>query len=170
MNLRELTRSQLFLLWLIWSVLIVFVGGNTILFFVRIREGARTNHWTETSGIVKAFRREQVSGETYNQILVEYAYKVGQKEFIGKRISYQVFANFPLNTDNPEQLRNRRVPVFYDAANPSRAVLERGIGIGNFFFLAMCLVLSCVLLFVAVIAIRVLKGLQSAENLIIVED
>ena len=115
-------------------------------------------------------RRDIVSGETYHHVLVEYLYEVGSKKFIGNRISYRIFASGPLSVDHLERVQNQKTPVFYDPTNPNRAVLAKGAGVGNFFFLAMCAALSGVLLLLALVAFRILRGRRSGEGLLIVQE
>jgi Protein of unknown function (DUF3592) len=160
------TRSHLGLL---CTILFLFAAGSTAFFAVRTRDGVNSNNWTETVGTVVNARRENVSGETYHQILVEYSYEVGSKKFIGSRISFRIFASGPVGIDHPERFQNQRIPVFYDPTNPNRAVLVRGAGVGNFFFLAVCAVLSGVLLSLALVAFGILRGHRSSGGLLIVQ-
>ena len=139
-------------------------------FAVRIREGVHSRNWTETTGTIKNVRRELVSNETYHQLLVEYSYEVGSKKFTGNRISYRIFGSGPLGVDHPERLQNQKIPVFYDPAKPGRAVLVKGIGVGNFFFLTMSGALSAVLLAVAFVAFGILRRRHSGAELLIVEE
>ena len=69
---------------------------------------------------------------------VRYRYQVGAKSFESTRYSYQGVA-FSRVEDARAQIRDLSkgadVEVFYDPKSPSRAVMVRGYGVGNFVYI-----------------------------------
>ena len=103
----------------------LFGGAAALAGLLALGRGAASAGWPRTEGTI--LRAETVSGGgSRNSVRyrVRYSYTVGQKAFASDRLTF-VFdrATFQL----PRYAVNQRVPVYYDPAAPSEAVLVNGI-------------------------------------------
>ena len=114
------------------GLILILVGA------LSFRQAWDSSRWPSTAGeiiesCVNCRSDGDVPGARY-QARVLYRYEVGGKEYTGWRLSFREATN-PTSTrpDQAAELVNRypvgkRVTVFYDAQEPTYAVLEPGAG------------------------------------------
>jgi len=162
----------------------VVAGVLSLITFVKWREVRALSHWLPTPGKIISSRVEarkvRVSGvgvdsndatEIRNFPAITFEYKVGKKTFRGSRYSVkenlgnfevaETLAQFPTGAD---------VTVFYNPADPSKAVIERTLPDGAFKFmvkLSAGLVIGAVVLvfFVGGVLDAIRPHLPKPENL-----
>lgn len=106
---------------------------GTSIFTVRLAIGSRSNSWPGTKGVIESTQWEDElrdNGDAVSSYIAKlvYRYTVGGREFHGSTIGYDVSGQDAV----AHGLLDRRaagasITVYYDPANPSRAVLVRGI-------------------------------------------
>jgi hypothetical protein len=114
--------------WIAIAFALAFPGIIAVAAAVKIGEAKRAATWTKASGRVT---RSELATETrYDKQVqvprIEYEYKVGFHTLVGKRVNFaeliagaqakEALARYPVGTS---------VPVYYDPADPSKAVIER---------------------------------------------
>ena len=118
-------------------VITVIIGlALTFLGTVKLKNAAETNKWPITKGTVTS---SEVAGAMKYYPSVSYTYIVDSTVYNSNRIS-----NMNFNTKNrsvvEEVLKNyplgSEIKVYYNSADPSKALLEPGINTGNIFLLA----------------------------------
>ncbi|UVK37182.1 DUF3592 domain-containing protein [Mesorhizobium sp. AR10] len=151
----------------------VVAGALSLITFVKWREVRALSHWLPTPGKIISSRVEarkvRVSGvgvdsndatEIRNFPAITFEYKVGKKTFRGSRYSVkenlgnfevaETLAQFPTGAD---------VTVFYNPADPSKAVIERTLPEGAFKFMVK---LSAGLVIAAVVLVFSVGGVLEA--------
>jgi hypothetical protein len=103
----------------------LFGGAAALAGLLALGRGAASAGWARTEGTI--LQAETVRGPGSRSSVhyrVRYSYTVGQKAFASDRLTF-VFdrATFQL----PRYAVSQRVPVYYDPAAPSEAVLVNGI-------------------------------------------
>jgi hypothetical protein len=149
----------------VWFLLTLFALGGTALMARRTALALASNRWPKISGILGSAEREKLSNEAYYETKVSYSFGFGDKRFDGHRITYRLFDG-GLSYEQLKELVGRPVSIYYDPADPSRAVLVTGAGVFNFVFLlvlagvfgALCLI-GYLLFFVSPIPRRHPKGI-----------
>ncbi|WP_245511615.1 MULTISPECIES: DUF3592 domain-containing protein [unclassified Mesorhizobium] len=125
-------------------------GMLSFITFVKWREVQALSHWLPTPGKIISSRAEarevRVSGvgpdsndttEIRNFPAITFEYKVGGKTFRGSRYSVKEnLGNFEVAETLAQFPRGAEVTVFYNPADPSKAVIERTFPDGAFKFMA----------------------------------
>lgn len=126
----------------------LFVGAAVLVFgVVQLRKALASKDWPTVSGTIisaemisRTRQRESGGSITVYGAAVVYRYSVNGEEYESDRISYGSFsssdrshARSVLETYPP----GRSVAVHYDPDEPGTAVLEIGIGTGNFILLGV---------------------------------
>lgn len=88
--------------------------------------GMQTENWQPTQGVISVSRADQGFGGVW-RVQVEYEYEVLGQPFEGDRIAYGRVTSW---ADVKELVKKyqegQAATVYYDAGNPSNAVLKRG--------------------------------------------
>ena len=127
----------------------VIAGSLSFITFVKWREVQRLSHWLPTPGKIISSRVEarkvRVSGvgvdsndaaEIRNFPAITFEYKVGKKTFRGSRYSVKEnLGNFEVAETLAQFPTGAEVTVFYNPADPSKAVIERTLPDGAFKFM-----------------------------------
>ncbi|MGX5841226.1 DUF3592 domain-containing protein [Mesorhizobium sp. ArgA1] len=141
--------------------------------FVKWREVQVMSRWLPTPGKIISSRVEarkvRVSGvgpdsekvtETRNFPAITFEYKVGNKKFRGSRYSVKEnLGNFEVEETLAQFPTGAAVTVFYNPADPSKAVIERSLPEGAFKFMVK---LSAGLVIGAVLLVFSLSGVLEA--------
>jgi len=136
----------------------VLIGAGLLLFVLGAREiiqGVRTRSWSVASGAITHSELEEQSRDRLlirqYRVVLSYAFDVAGEKRIGHRVTIDGGTDL-LYRRSAQALRDRYpvgtpVDVFFDAADPSRTVLERGVprGVPLGLAFAACLVLGGVL-------------------------
>jgi hypothetical protein len=117
-------------------------AGYSISRSATLKVAQSTVHWSRVKGVVTVSRLEErrtTNGWTYRRIL-RYAYAVNGTEYTGFHLDAPLVDGYwtesprafvdttsPFPIEVPKYPVGRTVDVWYDPANPSRAVLEPGI-------------------------------------------
>ena len=116
--------------WMVVGFALMFPGIIAVAAAVKIGEAKRAASWTRAGGRIT---RSELTTETRQNGKVqvpriEYEYKVGFHTLVGKRLNFaeliagvqakEALARYPVGT---------AVPVYYNPANPSEAVIERDL-------------------------------------------
>ena len=124
-------------------------GGLSLITFVKWREVQRLSRWSPTPGKIISSRVEarevRSSGvgsdssdttEMRNFPAITFEYKVGGKKFRSSRYSVKEnLGNFEVTETLAQFPTGAEVTVFYDPADPSKAVIERTMPDGAFKFM-----------------------------------
>ncbi|WP_185970366.1 MULTISPECIES: DUF3592 domain-containing protein [unclassified Mesorhizobium] len=127
----------------------VIAGSLSFITFVKWREVRALSHWLPTPGKIissrveaREVRRSGVGSdssdttEMRNFPAITFEYKVGKKTFRGSRYSVKEnLGNFEVNETLAQFPRGAEVTVFYNPADPSKAVIERTLPDGAFKFM-----------------------------------
>jgi hypothetical protein len=116
--------------WIVVAFALAFPGIIAVATVVKLGEAKRAQSWTRASGRIT---RSELATETRQDRKVqvpriEYEYKVGFHTLVGKRVSFaellagpqakEAIARYPVGAS---------VPVYFNPANPSEAVIERDL-------------------------------------------
>ena len=116
--------------WIVVAFALAFPGIIAVAALVKIGEARRAASWSKASGRItrSELATETRQGKEIQVPRIEYEYRVGFHKLVGKRVSLAVvvagvqakeaLARYPVGTG---------VAVYYNPANPSEAVIERGI-------------------------------------------
>ena len=116
--------------WIVVAFALAFPGIIAVAAAVKLGEAKRAASWTKASGRIT--RSELATEKRHDREVqvprIEYEYKVGFHTLVGKRVNFaeliagpqarEALARYPVGVS---------VPVYYNPANPSEAVIERGI-------------------------------------------
>ena len=151
----------------------VIAGALSLITFVKWREVQALSHWLPTPGKIISSRSEarkvRVSGvgvdsndatEIRNFPAITFEYKVGKKTFRGSRYSVKEnLGNFEVAETLAQFPTGAEVTVFYNPADPSKAVIERTLPDGAFKFMVK---LSAGLMIGAVVLVFFVGGALDA--------
>ena|SRR2546421_3002460 len=128
--------------------------GVAVYGVVTVRRGVKTTHWRATSGRITASSMQAgprvppgIGKQRSYELRVAYTYEVAGREWHGNRVA---FGHEPFGSYGDVQPRMERyvegteVTVYYDPADPSQAVLERGAASATWFAIALGIVLLVV--------------------------
>ena len=112
-----------------------------------IRQGFKSQRWTQTTGTLQRIWQEQhdagEDSEATHSVFAHYTYKVDGRIYEGKRLSYRTMQSLSFD-EALDHLHGRRkgseVDVYYDPGKPQRAVLYPGSSAGNVVLLATWIV------------------------------
>lgn len=117
--------------------------GLVVISFLNLNRGAQTSSWRETQCQItssKVIGKGRISRGRKYEAQISYVYEVDKHRYQGSRVS----ASMGLQGDGRRIARKYSAgqvhPVFYNPATPSEAVLERGIPVGAWIFVVLCLV------------------------------
>lgn len=158
---------------LIVGFVCVVAAVLSLITFVKWREVQAMSHWLPTPGKIISSRVEarkvKVSGvgpesekvtEVRNFPAITFEYKVGTKKFRGSRYSVKEnLGNFEVEETLTQFPTGAEVTVFYNPADPSKAVIERTLPDGAFKFMVK---LSAGLVIGAVVLVFSLGGAREA--------
>jgi hypothetical protein len=116
--------------WMLVGFALMFPGIIAVAALVKIGQAKRAASWTKASGRVT--RSELVTQARQNGEVqgprIEYEYKVGFHTLVGQRVSFaELIAGAQAKEAIARYPGGASVPVFYNAANPSEAVIERDL-------------------------------------------
>ncbi|QBQ55774.1 DUF3592 domain-containing protein [Nitrosococcus wardiae] len=124
----------------VWAGLLFLIGGLTTIALtaVDVRTGLENQYWPSTPGQMLSARLLGGYGRTPYHITVEYVYEVDGYRYRGHVIGYGGF-HLVWNSDEAQRRvagwrAKTWVPVFYDPAEPERAVLISGVDEGIFIY------------------------------------
>jgi hypothetical protein len=121
---------------------LVFSGIGAFLIYRSLQNRKRaeaSQNWPSTQGIVaesRVTRSTSTDSEGDTSVSysphVEYSYRVGEQEYRGNDISFGLKQSYG-SASKAEEMTSRypaggSVTVYYDSANPQKAVLERKAG------------------------------------------
>lgn len=151
--------------------LVTLIAGGLLVFLsIRSRKKAGASQsWPSAAGTVKVSTvREGTSTDDDNRIStyyypsVEYEYSVAGQTYTGKNIHFGGVAGY----GNPGQVQpilssypvGASVPVYYNPAKPSEAVLERKAGGSKFLLVAGIVLLGICLIIVCIMGIAIIRN------------
>jgi hypothetical protein len=87
-----------------------------------------TSDWAQASGEILTSQFVHGSSRTSDKIVVEYEYEVEGEVHRASRISYtQIWGHAFTETARSRYYNGKKVKLFFDPADPGRAVLERRV-------------------------------------------
>ena len=116
--------------WMVVGFALMFPGIIAVATIVKVAEVNRAASWSKASGRItrSELATEKRQDREVEVPIMEYEYRVGFHTLVGKRVSFaeviagplarETIARYPVGTG---------VPVYYDPANPSEAVIERDL-------------------------------------------
>jgi hypothetical protein len=118
--------------------------GLTLLGSVKLKNAAETNRWPITNGTIIS---SEVAGSMKYYPFVSYTYSVDSAVYTSDRIATMSF-----NTKNKSAVEEvlkkyplgSEIKVYYNSADPSKALLEPGINRGNILLLAFGLLVLAI--------------------------
>ena len=116
-----------------------------------IRQGFKSQRWTQTTGTLQRIWQEQhdagEDSEATHSVFAHYTYKVDGRIYEGKRLSYRTMHSLSFD-EALDHLHGRRkgseIDVYYDPTDPRRAVMLPGVSTSNIVGLATLMILTAI--------------------------
>jgi hypothetical protein len=138
--------------WRAWSASCILFGvfGFTSIFPTYLSSVA-SRDWPSVTGVIEASDVQSWTGRngTVYDARIYYKYAVNGVQYLGKRVGHADYVSTPGHAQSiiSKYKKGAAVPVYYNPADPSKAVLEVGVKKFTSFSLLACLIVFSIGLF-----------------------